>query len=115
MDSNGPNNYLFERFPTQIIAFVVIEFSYYDFHATFDRGLKVRLFCSPQCLFGLPKSSFGEHKISMVRRPNRVLTPLKSASKIRISSFVHPSKIFVWIIFCSSFQNLLLGGINFAG
>jgi len=32
----------------------------------------------------------------MVLRPNRVLTPLKSASKILISSFVHPSKIFVW-------------------
>jgi hypothetical protein len=33
---------------------------------------------------------------SMVRSPNRVLTPLQSASKIRISSFVPPSKIFVW-------------------
>jgi hypothetical protein len=33
---------------------------------------------------------------STIRSPNRVLTPLKSASKIRISSFVHPSKIFVW-------------------
>jgi hypothetical protein len=31
MDSNGPKNYLFERFPTQIIAFVVIEFSYLRF------------------------------------------------------------------------------------
>ncbi len=74
-------------------------------------------------LFGRPKSSFGEHKnlrdfmrpkrrfwkaeqkmksgfstdFSMVRSPNRVLTPLKSASfEIRISSFVHPSQIFVW-------------------
>ncbi len=57
----------------------------YVFHITFDRGLKVRRFCSPQfmvtkrrfstdywkvlwkhgqsCLFSLPKSSFGEHKI----------------------------------------------------
>jgi hypothetical protein len=35
---------------------------------------------------------------SMVRRTNRVLTPLKSASfEIRISSFVPPSKIFVWM------------------
>jgi hypothetical protein len=33
---------------------------------------------------------------SMVRSPNLVLTPLKSAPKIRISSFVNPSKIFVW-------------------
>jgi hypothetical protein len=31
----------------------------------------------------------------MVRSPNRVLTPLKSDSKILISSFVPPSKIFV--------------------
>ena len=30
---------------------------------------------------------------SMVHSPNRVLTPLKSASIIRISSFVAPSKI----------------------
>jgi hypothetical protein len=41
------------------------------------------------------KSGFSTD-FSMVRRPNRVLTTLKSASKIRISSFVHPSKIFVW-------------------
>jgi hypothetical protein len=34
---------------------------------------------------------------SMVCSPNRVLTPLKSASfEIRLSSFVPPSKIFVW-------------------
>ena len=35
---------------------------------------------------------------SMVRSPNRVLKPLKSASfEIRIASFfVNPSKIFVW-------------------
>ena len=32
----------------------------------------------------------------MVRSPNRVLTPLKRASKIRFASFVHRSKIFVW-------------------
>jgi hypothetical protein len=35
MDSNGPKNYLFERFPTQIIAFVVIEFSYLRFSCHF--------------------------------------------------------------------------------
>ena len=34
--------------------------------------------------------------VSMVRIPNRVLTPLKRQSKIRISSFVHPSNIFAW-------------------
>ncbi len=33
---------------------------------------------------------------SMVSGPNRVLTTLKSASIIRISSLVPPSKIFVW-------------------
>ncbi len=33
---------------------------------------------------------------SMVSGPNRVLTTLKSASNIRISSLVHPSKSFVW-------------------
>jgi hypothetical protein len=32
----------------------------------------------------------------MVSSPNRVLTPLKSASNILISSFVAPSQIFVW-------------------
>ncbi len=41
------------------------------------------------------KSGFSKH-FSMVSIPNRVLTYLKSASGIRISSFVHPSKIFVW-------------------
>jgi hypothetical protein len=56
--------------------------------------------------FMLPKRRFwkAEQKMtsgfsidfSMVRSPNRVLTPLKSVSKIRISSFVQPSKIFVW-------------------
>jgi hypothetical protein len=114
-------------------------FLIYDFHATFDRGVKVRLFCSQQCpkrtfwnvesswvrLFvsiftislGLkvlqsaykitpPKRRFwnAEQKMrcgfsidfSMARGPNCVLTPLKSASKICISSFVHPSNIFVW-------------------
>jgi len=39
-------------------------------------------------------------EFSTIRRPNRVLTPLKSASKTRISSFVPPS------------QNLRLGGVN---
>jgi DNA-directed RNA polymerase subunit M/transcription elongation factor TFIIS len=33
---------------------------------------------------------------SIVRGPKLVLTPLKSTSKIRISYFVQPSKIFVW-------------------
>jgi len=47
-----------------------------------------------KCVFGLPKSSFGEHTI--VRSANRVLTSLKSASKSRIASFVPSSTIFVW-------------------
>jgi hypothetical protein len=56
--------------------------------------------------FMLPKRRFwkDEQKMksgfstdfSMVRSPKWVLTTLKSDSKIRISSFVHPSKIFVW-------------------
>jgi hypothetical protein len=56
--------------------------------------------------FMLPKRRFWNDKqkmkcafsieFSTIRSPNRVLTPLKSASKVRISSFVHRSKIFVW-------------------
>jgi hypothetical protein len=56
--------------------------------------------------FMLPKRRFWKEEqnmksgfstdFSMARGPNRVLTPLKSASNIRISSFVPPSKIFVW-------------------
>ncbi len=42
------------------------------------------------------KSGFSTTEFSTIRSPNRVLTPLKNASKIRISSFVPPSKIFVW-------------------
>ena len=38
-------------FRSQNIAFVVIDCFIYDFHATFDRGVKVRLFCSPQWLW----------------------------------------------------------------
>ena len=42
------------------------------------------------------KCDFSKH-FSMVSCPHRVLSPLKSASfEIRISSFVPPSKIFVW-------------------
>ena len=57
--------------------------------------------------FMLPKRRFWKEEqkmksvfstdFSIVSSPNRVLTPLKSASfEIRISSFVPPSKIFVW-------------------
>ncbi len=41
-------------------------------------------------------NAFAKH-LSMSLISNRVLTPLKSSSKIRISSFVPPSKIFVWV------------------
>ena len=41
------------------------------------------------------KSRFSRY-FSTILSPNRVLTPLKSASKIMIFSFVNPSKIFVW-------------------
>jgi len=68
--------------------------------------------------FMLPKRRFrkDEQKMksgfstdfSMVRIPNRVLTPLKSTSKIRISSFVHPCEIFVWEVYilCSPNEDL---------
>jgi len=43
------------------------------------------------------KSIFSTN-FSMVRSPNRVLTSLKSASfEIRISSFVPPSNIFIFV------------------
>jgi len=45
-----------------------------------------------------PDSGFRRKHFSVVRRPNRVLTPMKSAS------FENPD-----FIFCSSFQNLRLG------
>jgi len=35
-------------------------------------------------------------EFSTIRSPNGVLTTLKSVSNIRILSFVHRSKIFVW-------------------
>ena len=137
------------EFLCQNPCFVVMSFSYLPFHTTFDRCLKVLLFCSPQwtmncvintaislisthphailyhhgtsaCVCSIctsrlilsqlyfihPKRRFWKEEqkmksrfstdFSRVRSPNRVLTPLKSASKIWISSFVPPSKIFVW-------------------
>jgi len=75
---------------------------------TKDDAIRLLEACDPQLLvkFMLPKRRFwkDEQKMksgfstdfSMARGPNRVLTPLKSASNIRISSFVPPSKIFVW-------------------
>jgi hypothetical protein len=41
MDSNGPNNYLFM---SKSLLLLLSSFLIYDFHATFDRGVKVRLF-----------------------------------------------------------------------
>jgi len=78
-----------------------------------DKHFKVDLWLT---LFMLTKRRFwrDEQKMkcgfstdfSTIRSPNRVLTPLKSASKIRISSFVHPSKIFVWDgYFCRNVRN----------
>jgi len=81
--------------------------------------------CVFHLLFLLPKSSFGRGKLkgrrthftppkrrfwkvgqtfqngfwkhfSTLCSPNRVLTPLKSASKTHSEMFVRPSKIFVW-------------------
>jgi hypothetical protein len=45
------------------------------------------------------RSTFGHvlsKHFSKTRRPNRVLTYVKSALKIRSDMFVQPSKIFVW-------------------
>ncbi len=92
--------------------------SYLRFHATLRprgrRGLKARSFCSPQCSEWIrmrvrtlcskrrfwkdeqKMKSWFSNELSIFLGPNRVLTPLKSASNILISSFVHPSKIFVW-------------------
>jgi hypothetical protein len=41
------------------------------------------------------QSAFSTH-LSTACSPNRVLTPLKSASKAHSEMFVRPSKIFVW-------------------
>ena len=57
--------------PTQIIAFVAIDFLYLLFHATFDRGVKVRLFCSPRCAcaflkyFSVEADHCGEQKVAL--------------------------------------------------
>jgi len=71
-------------------------------------------FCSPQwrpvgslhCNFMLPKRRFWKAELtfqnvfskhfSTILSPNRVLTPLKSASKTHSETLVPPSKIFVW-------------------
>jgi hypothetical protein len=47
-DYNFPFHGLFMSVSTQIIAFVIIDCSYLRFYIHFDRGLKVRLFGSPQ-------------------------------------------------------------------
>jgi hypothetical protein len=82
-----------------------LHFEHFDKSVNLDSLLTLLSKCS-KWRFMLPKRRFwnDEQKMkcgfstdfSMVRGPNRVLSPLKSASKIRISSFVHRSKIFVW-------------------
>ena len=143
-----PFSWHYGAFPTQIIACCAYRCPIYVFHTQFDRGLNLRLFCSPHwdsppsntsfdplsttwtdcCapkLHTLPKRRFWKAErtvpnpsIDQIYAPQtKVLEgctkiksgffdclfngsyPLKSAAKIRISSFVHPSKIF--------------GGINF--
>jgi len=41
-------------------------------------------------------NAFPVKHFSAIRLLHRVLTPLKSAWKLRMASFVHPSNIFVW-------------------
>jgi len=41
------------------------------------------------------QNAFSKH-FSTICSPNRVLTPLKSASKTHSETFIRPSKIFVW-------------------
>jgi len=53
-------------------------------------------------------SWMNKDEFSTIRRPNRVLTPLKSASKIMISSFVHPSESSFRMGYTSCVQNLRL-------
>jgi hypothetical protein len=65
-----------------------------------------RIFCNDEPILCSPNEDFGRREqkmkcvcsieFSTIRSQNRVLTTLKSASNIRISSFVPPSKIFVW-------------------
>ncbi len=63
----------------------LVSFTYTSSCYEFDRDIAMLL---QMRFYPPPKRRFG---------PNRVLTPLKSASfEIRMSSFVHPSKIFVW-------------------
>ncbi len=56
--------------------------------------------CSPKRRFGKDEQKMKcgfSIEFSTICSPNRVLNTLKSASfEIRISSFVHPSQIFVW-------------------
>ena len=69
-------HYLFMGFRPKSLL-VVIDFSYLHFHAIFDRGLKVRLFCLPQWQL-----------CDKTRSPNRVLTPLKGTpSRIPLFNF----------------------------
>jgi len=53
-------------------------------------------------------SWMNKDEFSTIRRPNRVLKPLKSASKILISSFVHPSESSFGMGYTSCVQNLRL-------
>ncbi len=57
--------------------------------------------CTPELLFWNPKSSFGKHNFSTICIPNRVLTPLKSASRVH---YFH---------LCQSFPQLRLVSIKF--
>jgi len=75
----------------------------YVFHTTFDRGLKALLFLFATMLtkrrFGKAEKTFGNvfsNHFSIERSPNRVLTYVKSALKIRSRRFARPSQIFAW-------------------
>ena len=46
--------------------------------------------------------------VSMIRSPNIVLKPLKSASKSLVKHFVLPSKIFVWGAYIYESQTKIL-------
>ncbi len=58
---------------------------------------KVLWKCVPECLFGLPKSSFGDHKLGTVQNAfSKHFSTICSPNRVHSETFVRPSKIFVW-------------------
>ncbi len=118
MDSNCPNHYIFGCFPTQIIAFVVIDCSYLRLSYVFTRGLKVRLFCSTQCQwcyiicnkFMLPQTKILEDG---TKARACLFDAIFEASSPKSSTHTLEQNFEIARpFFCSVIQNLRLGGIK---